>query len=111
MLFRSTGPSDVCAVQDGGVTQFTIAPEQFGLAHCDASALTGGERGENARILLAILDGTERGPKRDMVLLNSAAALVVAGLARDVGAGLDLARRAIERGSALAKLRALQAFR
>ena len=106
-----TGASEVCAVQDGKVTPFMLTPEEFGLQRCDPAALAGGERVENARILLAILDGTERGPKRDMVLLNSAAALVVAGLARDVAAGLDLARRALDGGAALAKLRALQSFR
>jgi anthranilate phosphoribosyltransferase len=106
-----TGASDVCAVQDGAVASFKIDPEQFGLARCEPAALVGGERGENARILLAILDGTERGPKRDMVLLNSAAALVVAGLAHDVPAGLDLARKALDTGAALGKLRALQTFR
>ncbi len=106
-----TGPSDVCAVQDGAVTSFKITPEAFGLTRCDPAALAGGERVENARILLAILDGSERGPKRDMVLLNSAAALVVAGLARDPAAGLDLARKALDSGAALTKLRVLQSFR
>ncbi len=106
-----TGASEVRAVQGGNVSAFTLAPEELGLARCAPGALLGGERVENARILLAILDGTERGPKRDMVLLNSAAALVVAGLARDLAAGLDLARKALDGGGALAKLRALQAFR
>ena len=106
-----TGVSEVRAVQGGNVTAFTLAPEELGLARCAPDALLGGERAENARILLAILDGSERGPKRDMVLLNSAAALVVAGLARDLAAGLDLARKALHGGGALAKLRALQEFR
>jgi anthranilate phosphoribosyltransferase len=106
-----TGPSEVRAVQPGAVRAFTLTPEEFGLARCAPEALLGGERTENARILLAILDGSERGPKRDMVLLNSAAALVVAGLARDVATGLDLARKAIDGGSAMGKLRELQAFR
>ena len=106
-----TGASKVCAVQGGTVTEFTLTPEEFGLARCAPAALLGGERAENARILLAILDGSECGPKRDMVLLNSAAALVVAGLARDLAAGLDLARKALDGGGARAKLRALQSFR
>ena len=106
-----TGVSEVCAVHGGNVTAFTIAPEEFGLTRCTPEALLGGERAENARILLAILDGSERGAKRDMVLLNSAAALVVAGIARDLATGLDLAREALDGGGALAKLRALQSFR
>ena len=106
-----TGTSEVCSVKDGSITAFTLTPEELGLARCTPAALLGGERIENARILLAILDGSERGPKRDIVLLNSAAALVVAGLEADLAAGMDRARRAIENGTALAKLRALQAFR
>ena len=106
-----TGASEVCAVQDGAVTAFSITPEDTGLQRCDPAALLGGERVENARILHAILDGTDRGPKRDMVLLNSAAALVVAGLEANLAAGVEHARRVIENGAALAKLRALQAFR
>lgn len=105
-----TGPSKVCAVEAGAVTSFTITPGELGLACCPHEALRGGDRAENARILLAILDGTERGPKRDMVLLNSAAALVVAGIAPDMATGLALSQNAIDSGAALAKLRALQSF-
>ncbi len=106
-----TGPGEVRSVQGGTVSAFTLTPEEFGLARCAPEALRGGERTENAAILVSILDGSERGPKRDMVLLNSAAALVVAGLANDIGGGLDLARKALDGGGALAKLRALQSFR
>ena len=106
-----TGPSEVRAIEAGNVSTFTLTPEQLGLARCSADALRGGDRAENARILVSILDGTERGPKRDMVLLNSAAALVVAGLAPDLAAGMALSRKALESGTALAKLHALQAFR
>jgi len=106
-----TGPSHVCAVKGRETSAFSIAPEEFGLQCCEASVLAGGERAENARILVSILDGSERGPKRDMVLLNSAAALVVAGLARDLVGGLALSRTAIETGAAMSKLHALQSFR
>jgi len=106
-----TGTSEVRAVNGADIAAFSIAPEDAGLQRCESAALVGGERTENARILLAILDGSERGPKRDMVLLNSAAALVVAGLAPDLKAATDIARRAIESGAALAKLRGLQSFR
>ena len=106
-----TGASEVCAIKGGDISTFSVAPEDAGLQRCDPAALTGGERTENARILHAILDGSEHGPKRDMVLLNSSAALVVAGLASSLADGVEIARRAIERGAALAKLRALQSFR
>ena len=106
-----TGSSEVLALEAGNISAITLSPEQSGLARCAPDALRGGDRTENARILVGILDGTERGPKRDMVLLNAAAALVVAGLAADLAAGVALSRKALESGSALAKLHALQAFR
>jgi len=106
-----TGPSKVCALDAGTITSFTVNPEEFGLSRCTHDALRGGDRAGNARILIDILDSTERGPKRDMVLLNSAAALVVAGLAPDLAAGLTQSRQTLDRGTALAKLRALQSFR
>ncbi len=106
-----TGSSDVRAVKGEEVSAFTVTPEAVGLRRCESAALVGGDRVENARILLSILDGTERGPKLDMVLLNAGAALVVSGLATDLRAGVELARAEIEGGTALAKLRALQAFR
>ncbi|MEO6741473.1 MAG: anthranilate phosphoribosyltransferase [Chthoniobacteraceae bacterium] len=106
-----TGTSEVSAVNGADISAFSIVPEDAGLSRCEPPALVGGERVENARILHAILDGTERGPKLDMVLLNSAAALVVAGLEANLAAGVDHARRAIENGTALRKLNALQSFR
>jgi len=105
-----TGPSKVCAVETGSVSSFTVAPEELGLARCPHEALRGGDRAENARILLSILDGSERGPKRDMVLLNSAAAVVVAGLAPDLATGLAISRDALDSGAAHAKFRALRSF-
>ena len=105
-----TGTSEISAVKGADISAFSITPEEIGLRRCEPAALVGGERVENARILHAILDGSERGPKLDMVLLNSAAALVVAGLAPDLPVGVETARYAIERGAALAKLRALQSF-
>ena len=106
-----TGSSHICALEDGALRNFTLAPEELGLSRCAHDALRGGDRIENARILTAILDGTERGPKRDMVLLNSGAALFIAGLTHDLPSGLAKAREAIDSGAALAKLRALQSFR
>jgi anthranilate phosphoribosyltransferase len=72
--------------------------------------LRGGDREANAKIVINILGGHERGPKRDMVLLNAAAGLVITGLVKDMPEGIEAARAAIESGAALAKLRALQAF-
>jgi len=103
------GPTEVRDVTAGVIRELTVNPAELGLARCDLAELRGGDCAENARILLAILDGTECGPQRDLVLLNSAAGFVVAGLAKDLGAGLERARECISSGRALGKLRALQA--
>ncbi len=103
-----TGPTQVHALEAGAIRQFTLTPEELGLTRCAPADLRGGERAENARILLSILDNTERGPKRDIVLLNTAAALVVATLAPDLPTALAQAREALESGAALAKLNALR---
>jgi anthranilate phosphoribosyltransferase len=104
-----TGPSEVHEMDaERGLRTFTITPEELGLAQCAPEELRGGERAENARILLGILDGTDRGPKRDMVLLNSAAACVICELAPDLPTGLEMARTAIDSGAALGKLNALR---
>ena len=105
-----SGPSAVCEVADGLVREFTLDPATLGLAPCPLDVLHGGDRRENAAILTGILDGTDRGPRRDLVLLNAAAGFVITGLAPELPAGLDLARSQIESGRALAKLRSLQAF-
>ncbi len=106
-----TGSTEVHAVEADNVSDFTITPEEFGFIRCTPADLRGGDRAENARILMSILDGTERGPKLDMVLLNTAAALVVCGIASDMAAGLSKARTAIENGGALAKLNALRSLK
>ncbi len=105
-----TGPSAVQEVVNGVVRELEIDPASLGLPICSVEDLRGGDRQQNAAILVAILDGTERGPKRDLVLFNTAAGFVITGLAPDLAAGLALAREQIESGRALAKLRALQDF-
>lgn len=103
------GPSAVCEVADGRVREFTLDPAALGLAPCAVEVLRGGDRRENAAILTGILDGSDTGPRRDLVLLNAAAGFVITGLAATLPAGLELARGQLESGRALAKLRALQA--
>ncbi len=106
-----TGDSEVHAVENGEVRAFSLSPEAYGLQKCEPDALRGGERVANAHILRAILDGSERGPKRDIVLLNTAAAAVISQVAPNLETGLELAREAIDSGRALAKLEALRALR
>ncbi|MGJ8671678.1 anthranilate phosphoribosyltransferase [Rubritalea sp.] len=86
----------------------TVNPEDFGLTTCSEEDLKGGEAEENAQILVDILSGKESGAKRDMVLLNAGAGLACAGLADDVAAGVDMARKLIDSGQALDRLRKLQ---
>ncbi len=85
-----------------------IRPRIFGLKHAEVEELQGGDAKVNAIILEAILSGKETGPKRDMVLMNSGAALACAGLADDMGDGIEISREMISSGAALDKLRLLQ---
>lgn len=105
------GPTWICkagAYQD--LEDEEITPQDFGLKCATVEALQGGDARENAVILEAILSGEETGPKRDMVLLNAAAALACAGLADHIGDGIEIARETIRDGSALEKLRLLQRY-
>jgi anthranilate phosphoribosyltransferase len=71
-------------------------------------ALLGGDAAENAKILLSIFDGSDRGPRRQAVQINAAAALVVAGTAPDLQSAWNLAEVSLNEGCALASLQALQ---
>ena len=102
-----TGATTVSEIQDGAVTTFTITPEQFGMKRVSLEELRGGSGGENAKITRAILDGTERGAKRDIVLLNAGATLYVGGVAESMEAGVKLAAEAIDSGAAARKLKEL----
>ena len=81
--------------------------EQFPLQPARLEDLLGGDRTANAEIVRRILAGEERGPKRDAVLLNTAAALLVADSVRSLAEGWDLAGETIDSGKAAAKLREL----
>lgn len=105
------GSSTVWKVADGAVLGGeTVTPADLGLAPATLGDLRGGDAAENAKILTAILDGTERGPKRDIVLLNAAAGLTICGRAADLGDGLRLAAEAIDSGAAMEKLGAWREF-
>lgn len=73
-----SAPTTVCEVRNGWFKRYVIEPEQFGFKKCQKEELAGGTPEENAKITLAILNG-EKGAKRDAVVLNSAAALYIAG--------------------------------
>jgi anthranilate phosphoribosyltransferase len=104
------GKNHVAELSDGKIREFTLDPKELGLAHTDRAAVSGGSPQENAARIRAVLAG-EPGPARDIVVLNAAAALVVAGVAPDLGAGVERAQRALDRGEAARKLAELAAFR
>lgn len=104
-----SGETETAEVQNGRVRLFRLAPEEVGLRRAPVSVLAGGDAKENADILRAIFSG-ETGPRRDIVLLNAAAALVVAGMAADFRSGIERSVEAIDSGGALRTLRALIEF-
>ena len=99
----TTDVTDVAEVRDGTVRSFEIKPEDVGLARARPADLKGGDGAHNAAAIRAVLSG-EKGPFRDIVLFNAAAALVVAEKAADLGLGLELARHAIDSGAARGRL-------
>ena len=104
-----SGPSLVVEVRDGSIREWELDPASLGLAPSDRAELRGGDAAENAASLLAVLDG-ERGARRDAVVLNAGAALLTAGVADDLAAGLEAAAAAIDTGVATATLERLVAF-
>lgn len=99
-------PTKVAAVENGQVREFTLHPEDAGLPYHPFEKIMGGTPAENAAAFRALLDG-QSGAYRDAVLLNSAAALVVADKAANLKEGVELARTSIDSGAAKAKVQAL----
>jgi anthranilate phosphoribosyltransferase len=104
-----TGPSTVAQLKDGHVSVFKVTPEHAGLERCRPEELKGGDAEHNAVALRAVLAG-KKGAYRDIVVLNTAAALVVAGKAADLKDGGAQAIHAIDHGRALAALDQLVAI-
>ena len=103
----TTGPSTVLALDhDGGARTFTVDPVELGLAPATHEQLVGGDPAHNADVVRRVLDG-ERGAHRDIVVLNAAAALVVAGVAGDLPEGVATAEQSIDGGKAAAALAAM----
>ncbi len=102
----TTGPTFAARLADGRVEALALDAAAFGIARARAEDLRGGDAAENAAIVRAVLDGAP-GPRRDLVLVNAAAALWVADAAGDLASGLERARASIDSGAARAKLAAL----
>ena len=97
-----SAPTTVCEVKDGEFLSYVITPEQFGFTRCSKDELIGGSPQDNAQIALAILKG-EKGPRRDAVVLNSAAAIHIAkGIS--IEDAIREAQEVIDSGKALAQL-------
>jgi anthranilate phosphoribosyltransferase len=103
----TTGPNHVSHFRDGKVTTYEFKPEDYGFKGAHISELLGDTPEINAGILRGVLNGEIQDARRDVVVLNAAAALIAAGLAEDLPDGIELARKTIDSGAALAKLEAL----
>ena len=104
----TTTTTQVSELADGEVNTYTLDPTELGIPTAQPSDLKGGTPEENAEMTLSVLKG-EKSPKRDIVLLNAAAAIVAGGKAEDITAGLALAAESIDSGRALEKLEGLKA--
>ncbi len=104
-----TGPTRVAEVRNHEVRSYQVTPEQFGMERGRLEDISGGDAQTNAAIIGDVLAG-KRSPRRDVVLLNAAAALVAAARANTIADALPLAAKSLDSGAARAKLDALVAF-
>ena len=102
-----TGPTFVAEVRSGEIDKYEVRPEEYGLSVADDESLAGGSPAENAKRLEDMLDGAPA-PYADVTVLNAGAAVYVAGLAPDLGAGVERARAALASGAARDKLAQLR---
>mgnify|MGYP001614888370 FL=1 len=99
----------LCELKNGSVESYYMSPEDFGFKLGSLDEIRGSSPKENAKIILEVLNGA-KGPKRDVVLLNAAAALLASDIASDYGDSLELAAHSIDSGKALEKLNGLVEF-
>jgi anthranilate phosphoribosyltransferase len=103
-----TGPTYVAALENGTIRTFEVTPEDAGLTRSSPGSLKGGDADANAVALRSVLEG-KPSPYRDVALLNAAAALIVAGRARDLKEGVAISVKTLDSGAAAAKLKHLVA--
>jgi anthranilate phosphoribosyltransferase len=99
----TSGPTAIASLENGMVQTFEITPEEVGLPRTKPELLRGGDAETNATALKAVLEG-KKGAFRDVAVLNAAAALVVAGIAKDLKSGVALAQKSIDSGEAEGRL-------
>ncbi|MBS40367.1 MAG: anthranilate phosphoribosyltransferase, partial [Rhodospirillales bacterium] len=95
----TTGPSYVAALENGKVTNFIVSPSEAGIPNSKPEDLKGGDTKENAKAMMAMLDG-EKGPFRDVVTYTAGAGLIVANKAKNLEEGAQIAATAIDNGKA-----------
>ena len=105
----TTTTTRVSELRNGTVKTYTLDPTTLGIPRAEPEVLLGGAPEENAEIIVNLLKG-EKGPKRDIVVLNAGAAIVASGKVDSLDAGIELASESIDSGEALAKLRALKSM-
>lgn len=98
-----SAPTSVCEIRNGKFDSYVLTPEELGLKRCEKADLTGGTPKENAAIARKILAG-EKGPKRDAVILNSAAAIYIANPSIDLAGAIEIAGNTIDSGKAKEQL-------
>lgn len=101
-----SAPTTVCEFKNGTYKTYTIQPEDFGFTRANKKDIVGGSAEENAQITRNILNGTEQGAKRNVVLMNAGAALYISGKAASIADGIKLAAEMIDSGKAMATLEA-----
>jgi anthranilate phosphoribosyltransferase len=104
-----TGPTRVAELREGNIRTYEVSPEEFGIDRASLDDISGGDAMANAAIIREILAG-KKSARRDVVLMNAAAALVAAGRADRLSAAVPLAAQSIDSGNATAKLEALVRF-
>jgi anthranilate phosphoribosyltransferase len=104
-----TGPTRVAEAREGSVRSYEVEPEEFGMTRATLQEISGGDANENAEIIRSVLRG-EKSARRDVVLLNAAAALTAAGKADLISEAIPLAKKSVDSGAAAGKLEALVRF-
>ncbi len=104
-----TGPTRVAEARDGTVRSYEVDPEEFDMKRATLADISGGDAVENAAIVREVVSG-KKSPRRDVVVLNSAAALVAAGRVDSLAEGIPVAEKSIDSGAAAAKLETLARF-
>ncbi len=105
-----SGATTIAELHEGQVNSAVLDVSWLGVPRASINELQGGDARQNAEIIEGILSGKIRDAKRDMTVVNAAGGFVVAGLAKDLKEGIELAREEVDSGRALERLRSLQSF-